>query len=144
MQMRYPRQCRRRLTSVPLAWLLHDVQPDVTVPPGRRPMMHTVQDVVGIPPALDRALAHTILAEVRGVEPVDGDTPPAALAATLTSVVDALRSQGARASEVLLAVEDAFAALLAGQRDANGRGRVRALDGHARQVVAARLGYGCD
>jgi hypothetical protein len=107
-------------------------------------MINTTDDVLGIPPALDRALAHAVLTDLRGSRAGDDDAPPAALASTVTSVVDALRAQGARASEVLLAIEDAFAALLAGQRDAAGRGRVLALDGHARQVVASRLGYGCD
>jgi hypothetical protein len=107
-------------------------------------MTQPSDDLLGIPPALDRALAHTVLSDVRGSRADDADGPPAALAATVAGVVDALRAQGARASEVLLAVEDAFAALLAGQRDAAGRGRVLALDGHARQLVASRLGYGGD
>jgi hypothetical protein len=107
-------------------------------------MTQTPDDVLGIPPALDRALADTVLADARGAPRPESDGPSAALSATVSNVVDALRGQGARASEVLLAVEDAFAALVAGQRDAAARGRVLALDGHARQVVASRLGYGAD
>ena len=106
-----------------------------------------LDSLVSIPPELDRALARTVLDEVRGARRVGQglaptDDPPPALAESVAGVVDALRAQGARASEVLLAVEDAFAALLAGQRGAAERRHVAALDGQARQVVAARLGYG--
>lgn len=119
-------------------------------------MIRVPDDLLGIPPALDLALARAVLADLHGARVVAVDATgadaggqpaeqpaelPAALSATVASVVDALRDQGARASEVLLAVEDAFAALLAGQRDAAGRGRVLVLDSHARQLVAARLGY---
>jgi hypothetical protein len=114
--------------------LMDDVHHDV----------HHTEDVLGIPPALDRALAHTVLADARAPHTGDPDAPSAALAETLKNVVDALRAQGARASEVMLAIEDAFAALVAGQRDPAGRVRMLALDGHARQVVTARLGYGAD
>lgn len=128
-----------------MAWLLQPGRPSDFLPHAlARAMTHSPDDVLGIPPALDRALAHTVLADVRGAPRPESDGPSAALSASVGSVVDALRAQGARASEVLLAVEDAFAALLAGQHDAAGRGRVVALDGHARQVVAARLGYGAD
>lgn len=107
-------------------------------------------DLLGIPPALDRALALTVLDDARARPAraatadvdLDLDAVPAPLAAALACVVDALAAQGARASEVLLAVEDAFAALVAGQAHPAGRARVRALDGQARQFVAARLGYG--
>lgn len=111
---------------------------------------------LAIPPALDRALAHAVLDEARAARTAGGaagdaaerdaahEAAPERLVAVVGSVVDALRTQGARASEALRAVEDAFAALHAGQPDAVGRGRVLALDGHARQVVAARLGYGGD
>lgn len=111
-------------------------------------MTRIATDMLGIPPDLDRALAHTVLDDARAqparaaaADP-EGDGLPAALAAALAGVVDALAAQGARASEVLLAVEDAFAALMAGQAHPAGRARVRALDGRARQLVAARLGYG--
>jgi hypothetical protein len=105
--------------------------------------MYASDDVLSIPPALDRALARTVLDDLRAVRTASpGDAPSPALAATVEGVVDALRAQGARASEVMLAVEDAFAALLAGQRDAVVRGRVQALDDQARQLVAGRLGYG--
>ena len=108
-------------------------------------MIYAPDEVLSIPPALDRALARTVLDELRSARQttVDDDAPLSpTLAATLTSVVDALRAQGALASEVMLAVEDAFAALLAGQRDAPGRERVQALDAQARQLVSGRLGYG--
>jgi hypothetical protein len=108
-------------------------------------MIYAPDEVLSIPPALDRALARNVLEDLRSTRqatPEDDAALSPALAATLTSVVDALRAQGALASEVMLAVEDAFAALLAGQRDATGRGRVQTLDGHARQLVAGRLGYG--
>jgi hypothetical protein len=109
---------------------------------------------LAIPPALDRALTHAVLDEARAAgttgaaehDPAhdpEHDAAPETLVAIVGSVVDDLRTQGARASEALRAVEDAFAALHAGQPDDAGRGRVRALDGHARQVAAARLGYGC-
>ena len=120
--------------------------------------------LVGIPPELDRALARAVLDDVRYPPPTAGLAPdgaggdgpaadplgldaplpdaPAALTQLVTRVVDALDAQGARASEVLLAIEDAFAALLAGQGDPARRARVRALDAHARSLVAARLGYG--
>ena len=102
---------------------------------------------LAIPPALDRALTRAVLDEARAAggpeHDPEHDAAPETLATIVGSVVDALRTQGARASEALRAVEDAFAALLAGQTDAAGRGRVRALDGQARQVAAVRLGYGC-
>jgi len=99
-------------------------------------------DLLSIPPDLDRALARTVLADVQGARAGADDAGPSdALTAVVTRVVDALGAQGARASEVLLAIEDAFAALLAGQRYPAQRERLHALDVHARELVAARLGY---
>ena len=113
-------------------------------------MTNAPTTALAIPPALDRALTHAVLDEVRAAGTTgpaqhdpEHDPAPETLVAIVGSVVDDLRTQGARASEALRAVEDAFAALQAGQPDDAGRGRVRALDGHARQVAAARLGYGC-
>jgi hypothetical protein len=54
-------------------------------------------------------------------------------------VADALAAQGAGADAALLALEDAFAALLAGQREPASRDRVRALGARAREVTAARF-----
>jgi hypothetical protein len=114
-------------------------------------MTNAPTTALAIPPALDRALTHAVLDEARAAgatgRAAEHDpehvAAPETLVAIVGSVVDDLRTQGARASEALRAVEDAFAALHAGQPDDAGRGRVRALDGHARQVAAARLGYGC-
>lgn len=115
-------------------------------------MPNESRDLLSIPAALDRALARTVLDEVRATgvgatgggaagPAADGDPPPP-LASAVTGVVDALSAQGARASEVMLALEDAFAALLAGHDDPAARARVRTLDRQARELVAARLGYG--
>jgi hypothetical protein len=90
--------------------------------------------LLGIPPALDRALARVVLDASAGADP---EAVPPAVAGAVTRVVDALAAGGAGA--VLLALEDAFAALQAGQRDPARRARVRALGAGAREVAAARL-----
>jgi hypothetical protein len=122
---------------------------------------------VGIPPALDRALAEAVLDAVgarrgdgagaagageagagedvaagegdggdRAAASHDGALPPA-VAAAVARVADALAAQGAGADAVRDALEDAFAALLAGQRHDAARGRVRALAAGARQLATA-------
>ena len=82
---------------------------------------HVLPDAaVGIPPALDRALAGAVLAAVDAGTATDervGDgSMPSAVADAVARVAAALTAQGAAAGAVRLALEDAFAALLAGQR----------------------------
>ncbi len=98
---------------------------------------------MGIPPALDRALARAVLGAAEGRAPEAGGGPPPALPApvadAVTHVADALAAQGATADAVRLALKDAFAALLAGQTDPARRGYVRAVGAGARAVAEARL-----
>ena len=101
--------------------------------------------MLSIPPDLDRALAMTVLSHARSgaaERPAAAAAPPPELARVITSVVDALREQGARSSDVTLALEDAFAALLAGHDEPGPRRRLRELQGQARQLVMSTLGYG--
>jgi PAS domain S-box-containing protein len=90
--------------------------------------------VLGIPPALERALARAVLDASAGAGP--GAVPPT-VAEAVTRVADALAAGGVGA--VLLALEDAFAALQAGQRDPARRERVGALGVRAQELAAARL-----
>jgi PAS domain S-box-containing protein len=103
-------------------------------PEDRRAHGDGADPVLGIPPALDRALARAVLDASAGAGP---EAVPPAVAEAVTRVVDALVAGGAGA--VLLALEDAFAALQAGQRDPARRERVRALGAGARELAAARL-----
>jgi hypothetical protein len=98
---------------------------------------------VGIPPALDRALAGAVLAAVAaGTTTDDGADAamPPAVADAVARVAASLAAQGAAPAAVRLALEDAFAALLAGQRDPGARARRQALAAGARQLAAARAG----
>jgi hypothetical protein len=107
-----------------------------------------------IPPALDRALAAAVLDAVRagGVRDAGGadggpavkDAAPRAVAEAVARVADALAAQGVDADAVLLALDDAFAALLAGQQRPAQRAHVGALGASARQATAARLGPRAD
>jgi hypothetical protein len=103
-----------------------------------------MQESFNIPPALDRALALAILALARqegaieGDETTTGDAFGAAqtqLAAAVTPVVHALRDQGASTAEILEAIEDAFAALMAGRTDSGERDRMRGLGARAASLV---------
>ena len=101
------------------------------------------QGMVSIPPDLDRELALTILADLRGRRD-DADpqeSPPSALDSVVARIVDALRAQGALPADGVLALDDAFAALLAGSARPVERSRTRVHDAHARDLVFARLGY---
>jgi hypothetical protein len=69
---------------------------------------------------------------------VDG-AGAAGVAAAVLRVTDALAEQGAPGGAVLLALEDAFAALLAGQRHPAERERVHALAERAKTLAASRL-----
>ena len=95
-----------------------------------------------IPPELDRALARSVVTHARSGGPHAGPDPTVELQAVVVCIVDVLRSQGARASDVALAFDDAFAALMAGQQQAEQRRTVRVLEERARRAVAVRLGYG--
>jgi hypothetical protein len=103
---------------------------------------HVLPDAaVGIPPALDRALAGAVLAAVDAGTATDervGDgSMPSAVADAVARVAAALTAQGAAAGAVRLALEDAFAALLAGQRTRAARARVQALAVGALQLATA-------
>lgn len=98
--------------------------------------------MLSIPPDLDRALAMTVLTHLRIAGAGPNVAPSAELRTIVASVVEALRTQGARASDIALAFEDAFAALAAGHGDPRQRRRVRQLEREAWQAAATRLGYG--
>jgi hypothetical protein len=103
-----------------------------------------VHDSLSIPPDLDRALAMTVLetTRVRG----EGTTPSGAAVAAilpqldsvLERVVRALVTAGATRDEVLDALQDAFAALLAAREGDPRREALLELDEHAR-ATARRL-----
>jgi PAS domain S-box-containing protein len=97
---------------------------------------------IGIPPALDRALAGAVLTAAGTPTHADGNdgAMPPIVAEAVARVIAMLTAQGAAAETVSLALEDAFAALLAGQRDPLARGRVRTLAAGARQLALARAG----
>jgi hypothetical protein len=102
-----------------------------------------VHDSLSIPPDLDRALAMTVLETTR--LRADGSTPGDGIAAILPQldsvlerVVRALVSAGATRDEVLDALQDAFAALLAAREGDPRRETLLALDDHAR-ATARRL-----
>lgn len=103
-----------------------------------------MQETFNIPPALDRALALAILALARQGDPDEGDeattgdafgAAQAQLAAAVTPVVHALRDQGASTAEILEAIEDAFAALMAGRSNVDERDRMRSLGARAASLV---------
>jgi hypothetical protein len=96
---------------------------------------------ISIPPALDRALALAVLAAADDPDAATGHhagAMPPAVADAVARVADALAAQGAAASAVRVALEDAFAALMAGQRTRAARARVQALAAGARRIAAAR------
>ena len=106
-----------------------------------------MHEMMGIPPELDRTLALAILADLREW-PADGDAraagsagPSPEVETAVGRVADALSAQGARPSEIVLALDDAFAALLAGRESAVHRARVQGLGAWAQRAVVSRLGY---
>jgi len=101
-----------------------------------------VHESLSIPPELDRALAMTVLETVRTPA---ADSPSGGaivvssrLDSLLEQVVQALVAAGATRDEVLDALRDAFAALLAARSGDRGRETMLALDAHA-QATARRL-----
>ena len=100
-----------------------------------------MQDSVSIPTDLDRALALAVLDELRRLPfAAPADATPTAVDLAVGRIVNDLRAQGALTREVLLALDDAFAALLAGRDSPSHRDRVRALGDQARALATARLG----
>ena len=100
-----------------------------------------MHDSLSIPPDLDRALAMTVLETMRP-RPDGADGPPvipSRLDELLGDVVRALPAAGASPEEVLDAVQDAFAALLAARQGDPGRETVRTLDAHARATTRRLL-----
>lgn len=102
-----------------------------------------MHETLSIPPDLDRALAMTVLETTRAR--VDGASPDDGVAAILPKldsvlerVVRALVSAGATRQEVLDALQDAFAALLAAREGDPRREMLLTLDDHAR-TTARRL-----
>lgn len=109
-------------------------------------LLSIVNDSLSIPPELDRALALAVLDYLR--QPTSADASaggsddralPAQLDDVLRRTVDELRARGAGRAEVTDALEDAFAALLAGQDLPEHRERVRRVDAHARSTVSELL-----
>jgi hypothetical protein len=98
-----------------------------------------VDDSLSIPADLDRALAVTVLDWLRSPHTSVEAAPATTLDPLLARIVETLRGRGARSDDVTDALEDAFAALLAGQDDPEHRERVRLLEAHARHSVAALL-----
>ena len=102
-----------------------------------------MHETLSIPPDLDRALAMTVLEIVR---PPYGGAPSGEVAAVLSARLDLLLEQvvralvraGATHDEVLDALQDAFAALLAARQGDPRRDTMIALDAHA-QATARRL-----
>ena len=102
-----------------------------------------MHDSLSIPPDLDRALAMTVLdstrARVDGASPGEGATAILPqLDSVLERVVRALVTAGATRDEVLDALQDAFAALLAAREGDPRRETLLMLDDHAR-ATARRL-----
>jgi hypothetical protein len=104
-----------------------------------------VGEPVGIPPELDRALARAVL-DVVGADDAAGAAEHydvwTSVDGAVTRVADALAAQGAGVDAILFALEDAFAALTAGQRHHGGRAHVQALAARARDHAAERLARG--
>lgn len=102
-----------------------------------------MRDTLSIPPDLDRALAMTVLDAVRASGTVaaagGGLVVPPRLDEVLGQVVRELVGQGASRDDVLDALQDAFAALLAARQGDPGRGTVAALEAHARDTAARLL-----
>lgn len=102
-----------------------------------------MHDTLSIPPDLDRALAMTVLDSTRAREDgaSSGDGAAAILPqldSVLERIVRALVSAGATRDEVLDALQDAFAALLAAREGDPRRETLLRLDEHAR-ATARRL-----
>ena len=101
-----------------------------------------MHDSLSIPPDLDRALAMTVLETPRardGAPPGDGLTAILPkLDSVLERIVRALLTAGATRDEVLDALQDAFAALLAAREGDPRRETLFLLDDHAR-ATARRL-----
>jgi hypothetical protein len=103
-----------------------------------------VHETLSIPPDLDRALAMTVLETVRAPASAAAagggreGAPPSRLDSILEQVVRALVTAGATSDEVLDALHDAFAALLAARPGDHARDIMLALDAHA-QATARRL-----
>jgi hypothetical protein len=106
-----------------------------------------MHEMMGIPPELDRTLALAILADLRAwpsdrdARAAEAEGPSEEVASAVQRVADALSAQGARPSEIVLALDDAFAALLAGRETPVHRARVQALGSWAQRAVVSRLGY---
>jgi hypothetical protein len=106
-----------------------------------------MHEMMGIPPELDRTLALAILGDLRAwasdadVRAAGSEGPSPEVESAVGSVADALSAQGARPSEIVLALDDAFAALLAGRESPVHRARVQGLGAWAQRAVVARLGY---
>ncbi len=106
-----------------------------------------MHEMMGIPPELDRTLALAILADLRDwpgerdARAAEAEGPSAEVESAVQRVADALSAQGARPSEIVLALDDAFAALLAGRETPVHRARVQALGAWAQRAVVTRLGY---
>lgn len=128
-----------------------------------------MHETLSIPPGLDHALATAVLAVLRAqplagsrpgipgvadraspdpatadpaLEGVAGTSVPALMGqldAVTARVVGALHAQGAAPAEVLDALEDAFAALLAAYEAPAQRGVLRALAAHAQSVARGQL-----
>lgn len=96
-----------------------------------------MDDLLEIPADLDRTLALGVLSALAAPEP--DPSAARALDGTLERIVAVLRGRGARAADVLDALEDAFAALLAAHESPSKRDAVQQLHEHARSVVRDRL-----
>ena len=101
-----------------------------------------MHDSLSIPPDLDRALAMTVLETTRARDGGPSGDGLAAILPQLDSVLErvvrALVSAGATRDEVLDALQDAFAALLAAREGDPRREMLLQLDEHAR-TTARRL-----